>query len=84
MTPADVTIERTRAGFVLRPETPRGRGWLEANVPGRWEAGALLLEGRPDLTGMVLAMATAGLEVADAPRYYVQAGRKTADGESIN
>ena len=80
---ADVTVERTRRGFMLRPETDRGRRCLEETVPGHWEDGALLFQGA-DVTPIVVALAASGFEVADAPRYYVQAARKTTDGETIS
>jgi hypothetical protein len=80
----DVTIENRRGVFVLRPESPTGRHWLRAQEFGRWEADSLLVARGPDGTSLVVAMIDAGLEVGVAPLYYVQRGRVTPDGESIN
>ncbi|HSK08169.1 MAG TPA: hypothetical protein VK911_01230 [Vicinamibacterales bacterium] len=69
--------------FVLRPGTAERPALPGGHRAGPVGGGALLVT-VDDVTPIVLALAAAGLEVADAPRYYVQGGRKTADGETVN
>ena len=80
----DVAIESDRGLYLFRPETPRGREWLKANVPedaGRWQPGGWLVEGAAPAQALAARLAKAGLEVAEAPKYYLQRRRQTDDGE---